>query len=59
MHETGFKAALTRVLNNYGVAKGIIKGDDKVSGEDCRASPPLTLLWQLHRLVLPLNCWKT
>ena len=36
MHETGFKAALTRVLNNYGAAKGIIKGDDKVSGEDCR-----------------------
>ena len=36
MHETGFKAALTRVLNNYGTAKGIIKGDDKVSGDDCR-----------------------
>jgi len=36
MHETGFKAALTRVLNNYGVRAGIIKGDDKVSGEDCR-----------------------
>ena len=36
MHETGFKAALTRVLNNYGVKNGIIKGDDKVSGEDCR-----------------------
>ena len=36
MHETGFKTALTRVLNNYGVSKGIIKGDDKVSGEDCR-----------------------
>jgi DNA gyrase subunit B len=36
MHETGFKAALTRVLNAYGVAHGIIKGDDKVSGEDCR-----------------------
>ncbi len=36
MHETGFKAALTRVLNNYGVKAGIIKGDDKVSGEDCR-----------------------
>ena len=36
MHETGFKAALTRVLNNYGAARGIIKGDDKVSGEDCR-----------------------
>ena len=36
MHETGFKTALTRVLNNYGVKYGIIKGDDKVSGEDCR-----------------------
>ncbi len=36
MHETGFKTALTRVLNNYGVKSGIIKGDDKVSGEDCR-----------------------
>jgi len=36
MHETGFKTALTRVLNNYGTKTGIIKGDDKVSGEDCR-----------------------
>jgi len=36
MHETGFKTALTRALNNYGVKNGIIKGDDKVSGEDCR-----------------------
>ena len=36
MHETGFKTALTRVLNAYGVKNGIIKGDEKVSGEDCR-----------------------
>jgi len=36
MHETGFKTALTRVLNAYGVKNGIIKGDDKVSGDDCR-----------------------
>ena len=36
MHETGFRTALTRVLNAYGVKNGIIKGDDKVSGEDCR-----------------------
>ena len=36
MHETGFKTALTRVLNAYGMKNGIIKGDDKVSGEDCR-----------------------
>ena len=36
MHETGFKTALTRVLNAYGAKTGIIKGEDKVSGEDCR-----------------------
>ncbi len=36
MHETGFKTALTRVLNAYGMKNGMIKGDDKVSGEDCR-----------------------
>ena len=36
MHETGFKTALTRVLNAYGAKYGIIKGEDKVSGEDCR-----------------------
>ena len=37
MHETGFKAALTRVLNVYGTKYGMLKdGDDKVSGEDCR-----------------------
>ena len=36
MHETGFKTALTRVLNAYGAKNGVIKGDDKVSGEDCR-----------------------
>ena len=36
MHEEGFKRALTSVLNAYGQKKGIIKGDDKVSGEDVR-----------------------
>ena len=37
MHETGFKAALTRVINNYGEKNKIIKTDaDKLSGEDCR-----------------------
>ena len=36
MHETGFKAALTRVLNAYGLKNNILKGDDKISGEDCR-----------------------
>ena len=36
MHETGFKAALTRVLNAYGLKYGMIKEGDKVSGEDVR-----------------------
>ena len=37
MHETGFKTALTRVMNAYGMKAGIIKTEaDKVSGEDCR-----------------------
>ena len=36
MHETGFKTALTRALNNYGSVRGILKQDEKLSGEDCR-----------------------
>ena len=32
MHEEGFKRALTSVLNAYGLKKGYIKPDDKVSG---------------------------
>ena len=36
MHETGFRAALTRVLNDYGTKTNLLKGDDKLSGEDCR-----------------------
>jgi DNA gyrase subunit B len=35
-HETGFKTALTRVLNDYGKKSGIFKGDEKLAGEDCR-----------------------
>ena len=36
MHETGFKTALTRVINAYGAKINAIKGDDKVSGDDVR-----------------------
>ena len=36
MHETGFKTALTRVLNAYGKARKILKEDENLSGEDCR-----------------------
>lgn len=36
MHETGFKAALTRVMNEYGKKTGLLKNDEKLSGEDCR-----------------------
>ncbi len=36
-HETGFKTALTRAINDYARGKGIIKGDDKgLSGDDVR-----------------------
>ena len=36
MHETGFKAALTRVLNTYGHKAKILKDDQSLSGEDVR-----------------------
>ena len=36
MHETGFKAALTRVLNNYGKSRKLLKEEESLSGEDCR-----------------------
>ncbi|MBQ4427415.1 MAG: DNA topoisomerase (ATP-hydrolyzing) subunit B [Oscillospiraceae bacterium] len=36
MHETGFKTALTRVLNAYGVKFNLLKGDERLSGDDCR-----------------------
>ncbi|MCE3398441.1 DNA topoisomerase IV subunit B, partial [Staphylococcus aureus] len=36
-HEDGFKRALTRILNSYGIQSKIIKEDkDKLSGEDTR-----------------------
>ena len=43
MHETGFKAALTRVLNAYGLKYGLIKEGDKVSGEDVREGIPAVI----------------
>ena len=37
MHETGFKTALTRVINDYGRKYKMLKDDDKnLSGEDVR-----------------------
>ena len=36
-HETGFKTALTRAINDYARKTGVIKGDDKgLSGDDVR-----------------------
>lgn len=35
-HETGFKTALTRVINDYGRKRGQIKGNVTLSGEDVR-----------------------
>jgi len=37
MHETGFKAALTRILNDYAKKRNMLKDSDKaLSGEDVR-----------------------
>ena len=35
-HETGFKSALTRVINNYAITKKMIKEDQKLEGDDVR-----------------------
>ncbi|MBO7527880.1 MAG: DNA topoisomerase (ATP-hydrolyzing) subunit B [Clostridia bacterium] len=35
-HLVGFKNALTKVINDYGVKNRIIKENEKLSGEDCR-----------------------
>ncbi|MER5332611.1 DNA topoisomerase (ATP-hydrolyzing) subunit B [Micromonospora sp. NPDC002717] len=35
-HEEGFRAALTSVVNRYGAEKKLLKGDEKLSGEDIR-----------------------
>jgi DNA gyrase subunit B len=35
-HEEGFRSALTSVINKYGTEKKMLKGDDKLSGEDIR-----------------------
>ncbi|HPC73073.1 MAG TPA: DNA topoisomerase (ATP-hydrolyzing) subunit B [Syntrophales bacterium] len=36
-HLSGFRSALTRVINNYGLANNIIKGDkESIKGEDVR-----------------------
>ncbi|HEX5540639.1 MAG TPA: DNA topoisomerase (ATP-hydrolyzing) subunit B [Micromonospora sp.] len=35
-HEEGFRAALTSVINRYGTEKRLLKGDERLSGEDIR-----------------------
>lgn len=35
-HLDGFKAALTKVLNDYGHKMNLLKDSEKLSGEDCR-----------------------
>jgi DNA gyrase subunit B len=36
MHSTGFRAAITRTLNDYGKKNGFLKGEEKLSGDDVR-----------------------
>ncbi|WP_229076526.1 DNA topoisomerase (ATP-hydrolyzing) subunit B [Actinoplanes sp. DH11] len=35
-HEEGFRAALTSIVNRYGIEKKFLKADQKLSGEDIR-----------------------
>ncbi len=35
-HLDGFKAALTKVINDYAIANKIIKDNEKLTGDDCR-----------------------
>lgn len=35
-HETGFKTGITKVLNDYGKKYSILKGDEKLTGDDTR-----------------------
>ncbi len=36
MHVTGFRTALTRVINNYATKNGYVKENEKLTGEDMR-----------------------
>ncbi len=36
MHSTGFRAAITRTLNDYGKKNGFLKEEEKLSGDDVR-----------------------
>jgi DNA gyrase subunit B len=47
-HLTGFKAALTRVVNDYARKNGLLKEkDDNLSGEDCREGLTAIILVKL------------
>ncbi len=35
-HEEGYRRAITTVLNNYGKKINVLKGEDKIAGDDCR-----------------------
>ncbi len=35
-HEEGFRRAITTVLNNYGKKINLLKGEEKIAGDDCR-----------------------
>ncbi len=49
MHETGFRAAITKVLNEYARARGFLKDADKdLSGDDCREGLCAVISVKLH-----------
>ena len=49
MHETGFRTALTKVLNDYAHKHNMLKDADKdLSGEDCREGLTAVISVKLH-----------
>ncbi|MDD3242762.1 MAG: DNA topoisomerase subunit B [Eubacteriales bacterium] len=50
-HETGFKSALTKVVNEYARKNNILKGkDDNLSGEDCREGMTAVLALKIREV---------
>lgn len=50
-HETGFKSALTKVINEYARKNNILKGKaDNLSGEDCREGMTAVLAMKMREV---------
>ena len=58
-HETGFKAALTRVLNDYGKKYKLLKDDESFKGEDAREGLTAIICRKRSSRARPRPSWAT